>query len=186
MSTKFSTTLRDLRKHGACFDRYNKVVRSLQGKSFSDEDSDRNSYIHLAHEEQISIESILAINGLDGALWALRCIPNADRDRDIRLYGVWCARQIEYLMTDQRSKDALDVAERYANGQATDDELNAARYAAYVAACVAARDAACDAACDAAYVAAYVAACDAAYVAQTDMLIKMCQGVAPWQVGHAG
>ena len=33
-------------------------------------------------------------------------------------------------MTDQRSLNALDVAERYANGQATDKELSVARAAA--------------------------------------------------------
>ena len=44
-------------------------------------------------------------------------------------------------MTDQRSLDALDVAERYANGQATDEELAAARDAAWAAAWDAAWDA---------------------------------------------
>ena len=33
-------------------------------------------------------------------------------------------------MTDQRSVDALDVAERYANGEATVEELTSARAAA--------------------------------------------------------
>ena len=45
------------------------------------------------------------------------------------------------MMTDKRSLDALDVAERHANGLATDKELAAARDAAGAAAWAAARDA---------------------------------------------
>lgn len=49
-------------------------------------------------------------------------------------------------MTDQRSKDALNVAERFANGNATQSDLDAARAAAWAAARAAAWDAARDAA----------------------------------------
>ncbi len=55
-------------------------------------------------------------------------------DKQLRLFAVRCARRVQHLMTDPRSIKALDVAERYANGQATDDELSAARYAAWAAA----------------------------------------------------
>jgi hypothetical protein len=83
-------------------------------------------------------------------------------------------RKVWDLLPDKRSRNAVEVAEAYADGKATDGELQAARSAAYDAAaadavCDAA-DAVCDAAdavCDAAY-AAYAAAdavCDAAYVA---------------------
>ena len=47
-------------------------------------------------------------------------------DRTLRLFAVWCARQVQHLLTDPRSLDVLDVAERHANGQATDQELRAA------------------------------------------------------------
>jgi hypothetical protein len=57
--------------------------------------------------------------------------PGVLTDRELRLFAVWCARQVQHLMTDSRSIAALDVAERYANGQATDDELAAARAAAW-------------------------------------------------------
>jgi hypothetical protein len=77
---------------------------------------------------------------------------------------VWCARQVQHLMTDQRSLAALDVAERHANGEATDEELAAAR----AAACDAARDAAWAAARDAAWAAARDAAWDAARDAAWD------------------
>lgn len=55
-------------------------------------------------------------------------------DRTLRLFAVWCARQVQHLMTDPRSIAALDMAERHANGQATDEELAAARSAALGAA----------------------------------------------------
>jgi hypothetical protein len=59
-----------------------------------------------------------------------------------RLFAVWCARQVQHLMTDLRSINALDVAERHANGEATNEELDAARAAAAWAAAAAAADAA--------------------------------------------
>ena len=70
----------------------------------------------------------LETNSLDDVIWAMRCLP--EYDREWRLFAVWCARQVHHLMTDPRSIDTLDVAERFANGQATVCELTAARAAA--------------------------------------------------------
>jgi hypothetical protein len=68
--------------------------------------------------------------------------------RTARLFAVWCARQALALVDnpDPRSVNACEVAERYANGQATDEELTAAWAAAWDAAWAAAGDAAWDAA----------------------------------------
>ena len=55
-------------------------------------------------------------------------------DLQLRLFAVRCARRLEHLMDDPRSVAALDVAERYAHGQATDEELQAACDAAEAAA----------------------------------------------------
>ena len=87
-------------------------------------------------------------------------------DQNLRLFAVRCARRVQHLMEDRRSTDALDVAERYANGEATDDELSAACDAAWYA-CVTACDAG-DAARVAARVAARGATWDAARVAAVD------------------
>ena len=95
---------------------------------------------------------ILQSNGLDDALWALRCLEGADRE--IRLFTVDCARQVQHLMTDPRSLAALDVAERFANGLATSEELDTAWDAARAAARDAARAAAWAAARDTAWAAA--------------------------------
>jgi hypothetical protein len=67
--------------------------------------------------------------------------PGVLTDRELRKFAVWSARQVQHLMTDPRSVAALDVAERHADGLATDEELNAA-WAAARAAWDAARDAA--------------------------------------------
>ena len=103
-----------------------------------------------ADNEPLPFTRIVEINGIDDARWACRAEPQYARE--YRLHAVWCAREIEHLMTDQRSRDALNVSERYANGEATEAELAAAR------------DAAGDAARDAAW-AATDAARDAAWAA---------------------
>jgi hypothetical protein len=76
----------------------------------------------------------------------------------MRLFAVDCARSVQQFMTDKLSLDALDVAERFANGLATQTELAAA-----------------DAAWAAAWTAADAAA-DAAWDAQANLFILMCEG----------
>lgn len=51
-------------------------------------------------------------------------------ERTMRLFAVWCARQVQHLRTDPRSLNALEVSERFANGQASTEELTVARDAA--------------------------------------------------------
>ena len=153
------TTLNKIRVHGPCSDGWAKLLRHL-GKTQAD-------------DEPVSLLTILDSNGPDDALWCLRAVDG--HEREMRLYAVWCARQVQHLMTDPRSVAALDVAERHANGEATDEELAAARDAAWDAAWAAAtdaawaaaRDAAWAAATDAARAAAWAAARDAARAAQT-------------------
>jgi hypothetical protein len=58
-------------------------------------------------------------------------------EKDLRLFSVWCAREAlkSVEKPDPRSIEACNVAERYANGEATQEELLAARnvsaYAVY-------------------------------------------------------
>jgi hypothetical protein len=143
------TTLNAIRAHSPCADGWARLLRHL-GKARVD-------------DEPLAITTILDSNGLDDALWCLRAVDG--HQREIRLYAVWCARQVQHLMTDPRSLAALDVAERHANGAATNAELTAAGAAAWDAARDAAVDAAWAAAVDAAWAAARAAARDAAWAA---------------------
>jgi hypothetical protein len=111
------TTLNAIRDHHPCADGWKKLLANL-GKTAADDDP-------------LSLITILDSNGIDDALWCLRAVY--DHDKEIRLFAVWCARQVQHLMTDQRSVDALDVAERFANGDATKEELDAAGAAAWAA-----------------------------------------------------
>lgn len=146
-----TTTLKALRDHKACISGYNKLACHVTGNEYS---ADRDTYVHHKHDDPINLGTILQSNDLDDALWALRaCEQTPEMIRAERLFAVWCARQVQHLMTDGRSITALDVAERHANGCATDDELTAAR----------------DDARDAARDAAWAAARDAARAAQKQM-----------------
>lgn len=51
-------------------------------------------------------------------------------DKTARLFACWCVRQIWHLLKDERSKNAIEVAEKFANGKATQEELEAAAKAA--------------------------------------------------------
>ena len=141
------TTLNAIRAHSPCADGWQKLLSHL-GKTKAD-------------DEPLEITTILDSNGLRDALWCLRSVTG--HDREIRLYAVWCARQVQHLMTDTRSLVALDVAERHAYGEATDAEMHAAWAAAQDAAWdaagwAAARSAAWDAAGAAAEAATWAAA----------------------------
>jgi hypothetical protein len=203
---KYAITLKQLREHGACYSGYNQVVRMLQGKEFTKADAERETYIRFVHKDKISLIDIANNSGIIDAIWCLRCAP--DCDRDARLYAVWCSRQVQHLMTDKRSLNALDVAEAFANGKAGEQELYVAFDAAWEAALadVADESAACSAFAASAWysveavavatasVAASAAARAAwaardaaraslatAEIAQKEMFIMMCTGDAPWQ-----
>ena len=158
-----TTTLNRIREHSPCAEGWEKLLKHL-GKTKAD-------------DEPLPFSVILESNGLDDALWCCRAEPQYAREW--RLYAVWCARQVQHLMTDQRSLDALDIAECYANGHATDAELETAWAAAWAAAWdagdaawAAARAAAEAAAWDAAVYAGWAAG-DAARDAQTIEFLRV-------------
>ena len=137
------TTLNKIRENEPCLDGWRKLLAGLNKTGPDD--------------ELLPLVRILEINGLNDALWALH---TTDCDRESRLLVVAYARQVQHLMKDGRSIACIDVAERFANGKATREELEEARAAA--------RDAWSDAtraAAEAAWIVAARAAADAAWAA---------------------
>ena len=92
------------------------------------------------------LTDLLSIQGLDNpddTIWALRAVPPEEaqrRDRLARLYACDCAqRALERERTqgrepDPRSWKAIEVSRKFACGEATKAELDAARDAAWAAA----------------------------------------------------
>ena len=164
------TTLNKIREHSPCPTGWSELLKNL-GKTKAD-------------DETIAITTILESNGLADALWCLRAVDGYQRE--MRLFAVDCARMVQHLMTDKRSLEALDVAERHADGLATDSELDAARDAAVGAAVDATWAAAGDAwaawaaawsTARAAARAAVGAAAGAARDAQSNLLIMVCADI---------
>ena len=111
------TTLNKIRSHSPCVGGWENLLTHL-GKTKAD-------------DEPLDLLTILDSNGLDDTLWCFRAVEGCDKE--MRLYAVWCAQQVQHLMKDPRSIDALDVAERFANGTASNEELAAAEAAAWAA-----------------------------------------------------
>jgi hypothetical protein len=132
------TTLERIRSHAPCADGWEELLTHL-GKTKAD-------------DEPLPMTAVLESNGLDDALWCLRAEPQ--HSAIWRLLAVHYARQVQHLTTDPRSVSALDVAERHAHGQATDDDLAAAGEAARVAELEAGSEAAGEAAGASAWAAA--------------------------------
>lgn len=113
-----TTTLNAIRAQHPCPDGWYKLLRHL-GKTQAD-------------DETLPLVTILDSNGIDDTLWCLRIVDGYEKEK--RLFAVWCARQVQHLTSDPRSVEALDVAERFAHGEASTAELTAANYAAWAAA----------------------------------------------------
>jgi hypothetical protein len=86
-------------------------------------------------------------NKSEWMLWLLRNIGYNDR-KTLRLFACWCVRNTPLpsggtvwdLLTDQRSRNAIDVCERFIAGAATKEELHGAKEASRYAV----RDYQCD------------------------------------------
>ena len=111
-------TLKDIKAHSPCDYGWGRLLKTL-GKTKAD-------------DEPLSFKTILESNKLYDTLWCLKALR--DNDRDVRLFAVWCARQVEHLDLTGASHDTNNISERFALGNATPEELEAAREAAWEAA----------------------------------------------------
>ena len=117
-SKMITTTLNRIHVHSPSQNGWENLLKGL-GKTKAD-------------DEPLTFAQILEINGLNEALWCLRAEPQYAKKW--RLLAVAYARRVQHLNPDPRVKNAIYVAERYANGQATDEGLKAAWDAAVDAA----------------------------------------------------
>ena len=117
-----TTTLASIRAHHPCQRGWETLLGSL-GKTQAD-------------DKPLTLEHILDSNGIDDAFWALRAVKGYDRQ--FRLFACYCAKlcldnfEKEYP-DDKRPRQAIEAAERFANGEISEEELNAARSAAELA-----------------------------------------------------
>ena len=121
------TTKRLCRERGACKDGYRKLCEA---------------YPDRGDDDPISLLEVLESNGVLDAAWAFRATVE-DSDREARLFACLCAESVLpiYEKThpgDERPRKAIEVARRFASGEATRKELAAARDAAWAAASAAA------------------------------------------------
>ena len=120
------TTLNKIKQHNPCTEGWAKLLSYLNKTE--------------ADDEPLELTTILESNGIEDALWALRAVDG--KDREIRLMACDFAESVVHLANDERCNKAIEVIRRYANGgEATKEELAAARDAAWAAD----RDAAWDA-----------------------------------------
>lgn len=47
--------------------------------------------------------------------------------KDLRFFGLWCAKRVKHLIKNKRSINLINTAEKYSNGLATKEELGIAR-----------------------------------------------------------
>ncbi len=163
------TTLNQIRKHNPCEYSWKKLLQSF-GKTEAD-------------DTEVSIKYILDLLDIKDAIWALRAVEG--HDREIRLFACECAESVLHIFEekypdDKRPRNAIEVARRYANSEASEEELAAAWDAAWAAARAAgdAADAATWAAWDAAWAAAWAAGA-AAWDAADD-----AAGAAAWDAAR--
>jgi hypothetical protein len=160
---KLHTTFAEIKKHNPCTDGYKKLDKNLGGIA------------KYGRKTPITLMQILDSNGVQDAIWSLRCGMD---EKFARLFACDCAERVLHLFeakypNDDRPRKAIEVAQRFANGDATTEELTAAWDAARDAARAAARDAAWDAARAAARGAAWDAARGAEQEWQAERLREM-------------
>lgn len=113
----YETTLAAIRAHHPCLRGWKHLLAHLGNPE--------------ADDEPLPISTILESNGLDDALWALRALP-AGHDGAVRLLACdFAERALRYVPeSEDRPRQAVDIARRYVRGEATSKEMKSAAVAA--------------------------------------------------------
>jgi len=120
------TTLNKLQRHDPCISGKERLLAYL-GKTETD-------------DEPLALKTILESNGIRDALW---CLCGVDgHDKEIRLFAIWCARQVEHFDKSGASKALNDANEAYVNWQITTSAWARALTSAWARALTSARAAA--------------------------------------------
>lgn len=131
-SDRLTTTFRLLKQHGVCgsdtdpiSDRYAVLAEALGGVE------------EYGYDTPIPLTRILDINGLDDCLWAFCAVPDDQRkarDRMNRLLAADFAEHVAHSAGEHEGvcRETIAVARRYADGQATEDELTTSAASAAV------------------------------------------------------
>lgn len=72
----------------------------------------------------IDFATIVASNGVSDAAWCLEATRGCEHE--VLLFKIWCARQLEPLIVDPRSLEALQIAEKVASKESEWDSLEIA------------------------------------------------------------
>jgi hypothetical protein len=109
------TTLRRIMDEEPCEDSWKKLLKHL-GKTVPDDD-------------QLSLLTILDSNGLEDALWSLRCTDVSDSDTRL-LACDFAERALRFVPDgEDRPRLAIEAARAHASGEISDEELTNARSA---------------------------------------------------------
>ena len=114
-----TTTLNAIRQHSPCKYSWERLLASFEKTQ--------------ADDEPIELRYILDTLGVEDAIWSLRAIEGMDKE--IRLFACDCAESVLHIFEekypdDKRPRNAIEVSRKFANGEATIEELDAAREAA--------------------------------------------------------
>ena len=120
MTDPIYTTLNAIREHEPCEDGWAKLLSNL-GKTKAD-------------DEPLALVEILKSNGVEDAIWCLRVLPE-EYESKVRLFNCDIAEHVLHLYmaqypNDTRVVEAIRISRMFAKGEATQEELFAARDAA--------------------------------------------------------
>jgi hypothetical protein len=87
------------------------------------------AHVHLGMDTEFPLSSVLDSNDLEDAVWCFDALP--EYIEIPQRFALWCVRDVQHLMKDEGIVDALDIAERYLDGNATMKDVFDGAYTPY-------------------------------------------------------